>query len=435
MAIFGYNVIGGTGGNVAVNQWDATGPFVAPANGTIDSIEFYGNQSSGSSRVTMGVYNDVAGVPTGSPVAVSAEITPGVSAAWQLATVASGSIVSGNSYWIVIIAGGANSAIYYDSSTPNNIDYNASVTYSAGSLPSAPSVTQLAGLSRSIRVNYTPSGGSGAIAGTDAMAFTQAGALTGAGALAGADAMAFTNAGVLIGTAPISGVNAMTFANTGTLAGPGAISGADALIMTNTGTMIGLGALAGLNAMILSNSGTLAQPGAMLGTNAMQFGNSGAMAGNGALAGLNFMRFVNSGSLVQPPQISVGGGIRRLANFSQYKVESESDKLARRQRDGYFDADKAALQTEQSAVADALLLQSQLDQYRQQALAAQAQLAQMAQLQAERNSQIIEQKMLRKRQEMQMAQLQQEAAQSAQELNDVAYIANEVVKMLEARNR
>jgi hypothetical protein len=73
----------------------ACGPYLAASSGTIQSISFYARQAS--RQITMGVWDDNAGV-VGSLVASTAEGTTLLDDWLTLA--ATGSIVSGRSYWI-----------------------------------------------------------------------------------------------------------------------------------------------------------------------------------------------------------------------------------------------------------------------------------------------------------------------------------------------
>jgi hypothetical protein len=135
-----------------------------------------------------------------------------------------------------------------------------------------------------------------------------------------------------------------------------------------------------------------------------------------------------------------GGRVRKLANFSQYQVESESEKLARRIKQGIIKPtpqtiEPVRLAERKAAIQQAIEIDTQLRQLRAEAAAHQAEMQRMEALNQERKSRLIEQAMLRKQQELQMAQLQEQAAQEQAEMLDVAYVAKAVMDMLAARNR
>jgi hypothetical protein len=135
-----------------------------------------------------------------------------------------------------------------------------------------------------------------------------------------------------------------------------------------------------------------------------------------------------------------GGRVRKLANFSQYQVESESEKLARRIKQGIIKPtpqtiEPVRLAERKAAIQQAIEIDTQLRQLRAEAAAHQAEMQRMEALNQERKSRLIEQAMLRKQQELQMAQLQEKAAQEQAEMLDVAYVAKAVMDMLAARNR
>jgi hypothetical protein len=158
-----------------------------------------------------------------------------------------------------------------------------------------------------------------------------------------------------------------------------------------------------------------------------------------ALSGVSATAFVGSFSL---SGVATGGGgrVRKLANFSQYQVESESEKLARRIKQGIIKPtpqtiEPVRLAERKAAIQQAIEIDTQLRQLRAEAAAHQAEMQRMEALNQERKSRLIEQAMLRKQQELQMAQLQERAAQEQAEMLDVAYVAKAVMDMLAARNR
>jgi len=133
------------------------------------------------------------------------------------------------------------------------------------------------------------------------------------------------------------------------------------------------------------------------------------------------------------------GGLPQLM-YAPRKRESEADKLRRRIKLGIIKPENTVeevslsddeLQARKEAIHMEIALQAQMAeaaQYR-------AQIERMEAMQRDRNSKIIEQQLLRKRQEEQMAQLQAEAAQEHAEMIDVAYAAKQAIDAIRNRKR
>ena len=161
MATLGYTTVGGTGGGGVANQFEVAGPFTAASSGTLTDMTFSGASNAGTVHVTMGVYNDSAGSP-GTLLATSAEITVNNTTPQLWTGAISGSIVSGQAYWIAISFDGGT-VINHDGATPPPDGRHGTSTYSAGSLPGTPpSTSAFGGVLRTMYATYTAGSGSSA---------------------------------------------------------------------------------------------------------------------------------------------------------------------------------------------------------------------------------------------------------------------------------
>lgn len=173
---------------------------------------------------------------------------------------------------------------------------------SAPAFATAGALTGSGALAGAISFAFTPTGaitGSGSLAGTAAMAFTTAGAVTGAGALAGTSTPAFTTSATLTGAGALAGTSALTFTTDGDLTnlGSGDISGTSALVFSLSAALTGAGALAGATTATFTPSATLTGSGALAGTSSLAFTTAGDVTGSGALAGTSSPAFSLAGEL------------------------------------------------------------------------------------------------------------------------------------------
>lgn len=169
---------------------------------------------------------------------------------------------------------------------------------------------------------------SGAMVGSSALTFGEAGALTGAGTLAGTSALVFGETGGLKGAGVLAGTSALTFAASGTAALAGAMSGTSAWTIGTSGLLAGAGsvvatsaltfgasavlqgagALGASSALAFAASGTLSTGGG--GTAALTIGATGTLSASGTLAGISALLMSASGTLIDASAvvISTGGG-------------------------------------------------------------------------------------------------------------------------------
>lgn len=155
---------------------------------------------------------------------------------------------------------------------------------------------------------------SGALSGSIALNFAQAGTLTGAGALAASTAITFGESGTLSGTGALASTTALTFAESGTLSGIGALASTTAISFGEAGTLNGSGALTGSFGITLGVNGTLGQPGALQSTIGLNLDVSGLLQGTGVLSGAIGLSVDLSATAMQPftPQAAspyTGGGL------------------------------------------------------------------------------------------------------------------------------
>jgi len=152
---FGYTSVGGTNGNCPAGRFVLVGPFTPAGNGTVQSISWYMQQNSASSRTTFGYYDSTPSAR----LALTAEGTPPASFNWvTINTTTNPSIANGTNYWIAQQEGVDNCTLKYDTPTTPGIKYDGR-TYVSGSLPDpAGSLTDLANYCYSAYITYTGGG-------------------------------------------------------------------------------------------------------------------------------------------------------------------------------------------------------------------------------------------------------------------------------------